>query len=623
MTKWLISVRIFSRLRQLHMDRFFTSLLLIAAFTAGCSSGSDRIIDDTAPPIEQLVWKQFTKSVFEDANAENKLVLLDIGANWCHWCHVMDDSTYSDPVVQDFLNANFILAREDQDSRADLFAKYRDYGWPAIIVFNAAGEELLKLKGYQHKLTFLADLKRVVEDPVPAEAAAAVAVAGGDAMDSTGTPELISRFVRRVDFTNGGMKSFKKSLNKPALDFALAFSDQDDSLKTWTALTIQRSYELLDPVWGGIYQYSTHNDWRTPHYEKILRVQAEYIRIYVQYGIQNNDQQAIQNAEKIYAYCNRFLSDSYPLFDNSQDADYKKGTESSAYYDLNEEERLKLGTPAVNHKQFLKENAMMAVALSELWIATADQKYLGRAQQILTNLLHNFECENRLYSREAEDKGIYSLDDNVAMLAALIRAHQLSGQLHYKGKANDLADALLAEFMTKYNRLVSNCGDVVVEPPVLAASNYQAAFVLHHLGTLLHKNSFTKVATDIVSASYRSGSDSSEYLIPYLVMSRKRMNEEAFHAVWISDELGTPTELEFVRIILKHSFENIIIDRVDLNQMTEEEEMLYGSATPNTLFMCTSSYCSSPMTSTEQLEDFFDSRKKQGPPVLTSGPSVL
>jgi uncharacterized protein len=570
------------------------------------------VITNNEPNVEkELDWQPFTKEIFSAATEQNKLVLLDIGANWCHWCHVMDDSTYADPVVQDFLNSNFVLAREDQDSRADLFAKYRDYGWPAIIVFNADGIELLKLKGYQPRERFMNDLRKVVEHPVPREEKVAVTVATDDTSSSASSTDLMGRFIGQVDFARGGMKTFKRSLNKPALDFALAFGDQNDSLKTWAALTIRNSYQLLDPVWGGIYQYSTHNDWRTPHYEKILRVQAEYIQLYAQYGIRNSDLQAITNAQKIYDYCNRFLSDRYPLFDNSQDADYKKGTESSVYYSLNEEERLKLGTPAVNHQQFLKENAMMAIALSELWVATADQKYLLRAQQIIAILLADFECENGLYSREEDDNGIYSLEDNVALLKALIRAHQLSGQHHYKGKANDLADAIIQHFSTSNGQLSSSCGDLVVEPPVLAASNYQAAFALHHLGAILNKNLFTRTAVNIISASYRKGYDSSEYIIPYVVMGRKFMDEEAFHAVWISDQLGTPAEMEFVRIILQNSFENIVIDRVDLSNMTEEEEILYGSSAPNTLFMCTSTYCSSPITTTAQLQDFFAGQKRK------------
>src|SRR5690606_18211623 len=158
--------------------------------------------------------------------------------------------------------------------------------------------------------------------------------------------------------------TYKKSLYKPSINFALQFADKSDTLKQWLSTSINNSYQLLDPVWGGIYQYATHYDWKNAHYEKILRIQAEYVDSYALYGINNNDSLAIENAEKIYNYCNQFLSNSYPLFDNSQDADYIKGIESTNYYRLNDEERTKLGIPAVNEKQFLKENALMAKALA-------------------------------------------------------------------------------------------------------------------------------------------------------------------------------------------------------------------------------------------------------------------
>src|SRR5688572_14709821 len=109
------------------MNRFlFTGLVALMLMITACRQPEKRTTGSVVHT--GLAWQPFTKAVFDEARQKDKLVLLDIGANWCHWCHVMDDSTYAHPDVQDFLNAHFVLAREDQDLRADLFAKYRDYG---------------------------------------------------------------------------------------------------------------------------------------------------------------------------------------------------------------------------------------------------------------------------------------------------------------------------------------------------------------------------------------------------------------------------------------------------------------------------------------------------------------
>jgi len=75
-------------------------------------------------------------------------VLLDLEAVWCHWCNVMDANTYSDPQVINLLRAHYITLKVDQDSRPDLSNRYEDFGWPATVVFEGEGHEIVKRQGY-------------------------------------------------------------------------------------------------------------------------------------------------------------------------------------------------------------------------------------------------------------------------------------------------------------------------------------------------------------------------------------------------------------------------------------------------------------------------------------------
>src|ERR1700759_3086353 len=98
-----------------------------------------------AAPIK---WQPWSEDLFAQAQREHKLVILDLEAVWCHWCHVMEEKTYSDPKVQQLIGSNYIAVRVDQDSRPDLSNRYEDYGWPATIVFDSKGRELAKRSGF-------------------------------------------------------------------------------------------------------------------------------------------------------------------------------------------------------------------------------------------------------------------------------------------------------------------------------------------------------------------------------------------------------------------------------------------------------------------------------------------
>src|SRR5256885_9957356 len=101
-----------------------------------------------APVMADVKWGGWSEDLFDRAKRENKFVILDLEAVWCHWCHVMDEKTYSNPQVQKLMASKYIAVRVDQDARPDLSNKYEDYGWPATIIFKSDGTELAKNAGF-------------------------------------------------------------------------------------------------------------------------------------------------------------------------------------------------------------------------------------------------------------------------------------------------------------------------------------------------------------------------------------------------------------------------------------------------------------------------------------------
>src|SRR5688572_17531083 len=106
------------------------------------------VLFSTVSFANKLDWQPWSPEIFERAKKENKLLVLDLEAIWCHWCHVMEEKTYANPEVAKILTEKFLLIRVDQDSRPDLSKRYADYGWPATIFFDGNGRELAKRAGF-------------------------------------------------------------------------------------------------------------------------------------------------------------------------------------------------------------------------------------------------------------------------------------------------------------------------------------------------------------------------------------------------------------------------------------------------------------------------------------------
>ena len=128
------------------MKRTIRAWLVIAMISVVAASGVSA--QKSAAPAAKLAWQPWSDQVFSDAKRTHRFVLLDLEAVWCHWCHVMDANTYSDPKVIQLLQSRYIVVKVDQDSRPDLSTRYEDYGWPATVVFDGSGREIVKRQGY-------------------------------------------------------------------------------------------------------------------------------------------------------------------------------------------------------------------------------------------------------------------------------------------------------------------------------------------------------------------------------------------------------------------------------------------------------------------------------------------
>lgn len=395
-----------------------------------------------------VTWQKWDDSVFERAQKENKFVILDLEAVWCHWCHVMDEETYSNSQIGDLINSKFIPVKVDQDSRPDLSHKYEDYGWPATIIFDPSGKEIRKRRGYIRLDDMKELLNGVVSDPKPEAASAAEPkfVAQSFLSDDM-KKELVSKHVKGYDTKFGAWGTFHKFLDWDSAEYAMLVGLTGDKVAEQRARqSLTAQLKLLDPVWGGVYQYSTDGDWDHAHFEKIMEMQGENLRIYSLGSIIYNDETYTNAAKKIASYLKDFLTSPDGAFYTSQDADLVPGQHSEGYFALNDAKRRKQGIPRIDKHVYARENGWAITGLTYLYMATGDETYLKQATKAADWIVANRSIDGGGFRHDEKDAAGPFLGDSLAMGRAFLALYEATADRQYLSRAQKCADFIAAHF---------------------------------------------------------------------------------------------------------------------------------------------------------------------------------
>jgi len=397
-----------------------------------------------------VVWQPYDDSVFERARAENKIVLLNLEAVWCHWCHVMAAQTYSDPQVQALLARHFIAVKVDQDARPDLSTRYREWGWPATIFLNGDGTDVVKRAGFIGPVPFARLLQAIVADPTPEPASARPTItsyAVSATLPAGLRASLLQRHEQLIDPVLGGLRTAQKRIDRDALEFALrAAGEGDAEAARYARTTLDAARGILDPVWGGFYQYSTGGDWQKPHFEKLMRIQAAYLRSYaLAYGLWR-DPKDLATAMSIITYVDQFLTSPEGAFRVSQDADLKPGEHAAGYFQLDDEGRRAEGIPRVDENLYARENGVMIEALLVLFEFTGDRTLLDRANQAATWVARHRLNADGGFRHDDQDSEARYLADNLAMARALLQFYRVTADRRFLRAAMHTASYMNRNF---------------------------------------------------------------------------------------------------------------------------------------------------------------------------------
>lgn len=420
---------------------------------------------------DEIEWLSWGEEVFKRSKEEKKPVLLSISAVWCHWCHVMDETNYSDEEMIAFINHNFIPVRVDSDRRPDINRRYNQGGWPTICFLNHEGEIIVgtTYAPPDQMRRFLVDVLAVyagsydrIEEAIGVlrEKRAAQANAKGS-LDQSIVENLAELAESAFDSEKGGFGEEPKFPYASMLSFLLArlASDAEGRQGEMLRATLKALREggIHDPVEGGFFRYSTKKDWSEPHYEKMLEDNAALLGVYAEAYILSGEEVYQQMAEDIHRYMIKVLGDPETgTFAGSQDADEE-------YYKLDAEARQGRTEPFVDRTVYSGWNALAASALFRAYHAFADVDYRTQAQEVLDYIWDNmWDKEGGLYRYNdgvPHIKGM--LGDSARFLAAAIDAYETGAGDEWLARATKAARWMLANLEDKKGGGFHDC----LQPP--------------------------------------------------------------------------------------------------------------------------------------------------------------
>jgi len=299
-------------------------------------------------------WHEWGEEAFATAQRENKPILLDIGAVWCHWCHVMDRESYDNPEIAEIINQRFIAVKVDRDERPDIDSRYQvaissisgQGGWPLTAFLTPDGkpfyggtyfppDDHYGRPSFKRVLLSIADAYLEKNDDVVEQAkmvegaithAESFAGKSGDFSPAV-IQAIVKSALRMFDPQNGGFGSAPKFPHPAALDLLI---DQytrsgDQQLRNVFVTTLEKMARggVYDQLAGGFHRYSVDERWIVPHFEKMCYDNCELLKTYVHAYQATGSEFFAAVARDIIRWMDEWLSDrEHGGFYASQDADY-------------------------------------------------------------------------------------------------------------------------------------------------------------------------------------------------------------------------------------------------------------------------------------------------------------
>jgi uncharacterized protein YyaL (SSP411 family) len=571
----------------------------------------------------EIDWNEWGPAAFERAQREDKPLLLGISAVWCHWCHVMDETSYSDEDVIRLINERFVAVRVDNDVRPDINARYNMGGWPTTAFLTPTGEVMAgmtyvppeQMRDVLNQVsTYYGENKESIQQKIAelmsnrANAARSVSEASGNLSDQI-LRDTLNSAIDAYDPVYGGFGTEPKFPHTDAIDLLLhaylRFGDRDALHMARKTLDYMTQGGTYDQEWGGFYRYSTKRDWSVPHYEKMLEDNALLLRNLLKLYRITQDESHRQYVDFTIAYLDKWLSDPETgAFYGSQDADEE-------FYPLPATERLRHAAPYVDTRVYASWNAMAISAYLEASWTRGRGELRDRALHALDYAWNRLFTEAGGMHRYLAPDGPRIgglLGEQAWMALALLDAFEVAARPQDLQRARELV-----EFMIE--RLASDTGgffDTPAETETLGRlsmsqkpikENAAAAEALIRLARLTHEQRYEDLARRGLAQFVDAVESQGYFAASYARTVDMLLNPGAdVKIVATAGDGAGPLHLAALALPVPDRIVRII-DAADAEALAAEA--LPSHPAP-AAYACYGTLCSAPVTTPDDLFDMVD-----------------
>ena len=488
----------------------------------------NRLSEETSPYLLQhadnpVHWQPWGPDAMREAAERDVPLLVSIGYSACHWCHVMEHESFSDPAIADSMNANFVCIKVDREERPDVDAIFMDAcqamtghgGWPLNAFATPDGKPFWagtyfppqprnNMPSWTNVLDGLASAWAEQRDELVETGSRVASRLGGAAVMSASedVPGLgvvsaaMDNLRERFDPQNGGFGPAPKFPSTEVIEFLLSEGETRMSVETLHAMA---GGGIHDQLGGGFARYAVDATWTVPHFEKMLYDNALLARAYLHGWQVSGDEGLLNTARTTLGWMLRELQAPNGGFHSALDADDSEG-----------EGRFYSWTPALV-AQALPNHADAAAACQAFGITDDGNYEDGLSVPVragdhpdLDRLRHTLLEARSLRPRPSTDTKIIA-GWNALAISALADAGAVLGDQTYLDAATACAEHLLSALRDDRSQLLRCLRKDSGVPGVLEDNAFLLAALLDLYEATFDEHWFTEALTLAASVWNRFG----------------------------------------------------------------------------------------------------------------------